>query len=293
MSSVFIGEGRLGNQVFQYVAMRAYMRLGRIYSPSLRALGQVFDGPDNLVPVLAEKTAERIVRRIVVPLLLRPLFKWLRFGSHWSEPVESMANGALGQSGRAVLREGFLRWVFVDGGYYQNLMDLLRPCDFRCLKLRSDVLEAAARTVSQVTAGRPLPRAVMHVRRGDYVGYKTYGLDDVLLPLSYYERAAARARDELGLDAEILVVTDDVAWCERELGGIAPFVAVSGSEAVDFALLSMFPTAILSNSTFSLAAACVGPLVTRIIGPEYWFGRSVQQWYPPKIRAIDERFVYV
>jgi len=293
MRTIFVGEGRLGNQVFQVAALKKLFQKSLFWSPSLRSLSRVFEPIDDLRVSLSGRKTEGVIRRIIFPAFIRPLFKWLRLGTYCREPVESMANGSLGQSGRALVRKGLLPLAFVDGGFYQNLADLLSPADFLCLKLRADVLAEAAGVVDGVMGGRPWPQAVMHVRRGDYIGFKTYGLDDVVLPVAYYERAVARARADLGAAAEILVVTDDAGWCARELASLQPFVVVSGSEAVDFALLSMFPVAILSNSTFSLAAACVGPAVKRVIGPEYWFGHKVKQWYPPRIRSSDERFVYV
>ena len=204
-----------------------------------------------------------------------------------------MNNGSTDPSGEMVIQQGLLPITFVDGGFYQNLSDLLSPEDFRFLILRDDVLVAARAVVGKAMRNKSWPSVVMHVRRGDYVGYSAYGLGDVLLPVAYYEKAVATAREYLGADAEILVVTDDPSWCEQALEALQPFTVVSGTEAVDFALLSMFPIAILSNSTFSLAAACVGPEVERVIGPEFWFGHAVKQWYPPRICARDARFVYV
>ena len=293
MIRIFVGDGRLGNQVFQLVAIRALLGEGKLWTPNLRALERVFNATSNVKTLLIPDAAEKFVRRIIGPICVKPLFKWLRLGTYCHEPMGLMSNGSRDPSGDMVTQQGLLPITFVDGGFYQNLSDLLSPADFRCLTLRDDVLAAARAVVDKAMAGKPWPRAVMHVRRGDYVGYRAYGLEDVLLPVAYFQRAATTAREYLGADAEILVVTDDPAWCEQALVALQPFTVVSGSEAVDFALLSMFPIAILSNSTFSLAAACVGPDVKRVIGPEFWFGHTVKQWYPPRIRAWDERFVYV
>ena len=293
MSILFIGEGRLGNQIFQITAIKALYLKRVVFSPSLRSLRNIFEPVSGLNVRFSDRKTEGVIRRIFLPALIRPIFKWLRMGGYCYEPLERVKNGSIGNSGRAVAAKGLLPLTLVDGGCYQNLSTLLSPSDFQCLKVRTDVLAAAGDVVTSVVGGRPWPKAVMHVRRGDYIGFKTYGLDDVTLPVSYYERAVARARQELGPEAEILVVTDDAAWCEQALAGLKPFTVVSGSEAVDFALLTMFPVAILSNSTFLLAAACVGPAVQRVIGPEYWFGHSVKQWYPPQIKSSDERFVYV
>lgn len=293
MIRIFIGDGRLGNQIFQFVAIRARLGEGKLWTPNMRALEKVFNAPANLKTLIVSDATEKLLRRVICPMCVKPLFKWLRFGTYCHEPMGRMSNGSRGKCGDMDIQQGVLPLTFVDGGFYQNLTDLLSPADFHVLTLRDDVLAAARAVVSKATAGKPWPRAVMHVRRGDYVGYSTYGLNDVLLPVAYFQRATATAREYLGAGAEILVVTDDPAWCTQALAALQPFTVVSGSEAVDFALLSMFPIAILSNSTFSLAAACVGPDVKRVIGPEFWFGHSVRQWYPPRIRTRDERFVYV
>lgn len=293
MLTIFVGDGRLGNQVFQFVAIRVCLGDGRLLTPNLRALAKVFKVPPSLKALQVSRIAEKCLRRIICPISVKPLFKWLRLGTYCYEPMGRMSNDSRAPSGYMATQKGLFPVAFVDGGFYQNLTDMLSPDDFRCLILRDDVLAAARAVVDKVMGDKPWPGIVMHVRRRDYVGYSAYGLDDVLLPVAYFQRAAKTARASLGTGAEILLVTDDPVWCAQELAELQPFNVVSGPEAVDFALLSMFPIAILSNSTFSLAAACVGPDVKRVIGPKFWFGHSVKQWYPPLIGARDERFVYV
>ena len=293
MFTFFIGEGRLGNQIFQFVAIRKRFGEGVLLTPNLRALEDVFKMPANIRIVKISKAAEKILRRVICPAAVRPLFKWLRLGTYCHESKGPRSNGSRDPSGNMAMRRGWLPVAFVDGGYYQNLADFLAPEDFRCLAVREDVLAAAGAVVDKAMGGRPWPRVVMHVRRGDYLGYSAYGLSKLILPMAYFEQAARAARESLGIDAEILVVSDDPAWCRESLTALAPISVVSGPEAVDFALLTMFPVAILSNSTFSLAAACIGPHIERVIGPEFWFGHSVKRWYPPRIMAHDSRFVYV
>ena len=138
-----------------------------------------------------------------------------------------------------------------------------------------------------------MPSIVMHVRRKDYVGFSSFGIPDVVLAATYYQRAAELARQKCGDGAEILIVSDDPSWCDRELKSLQPFSIGYCSQAIDFSLLSLFPIAVISNSTFSLAAACVGKGVESIIAPRYWFGHKVGEWYPPRIRAQDSRFTYV
>ena len=135
---IFVGQGRLGNQVFQFVAAKKLLGGGLVLSPSLSRLPSVFDVSQELRLIFFARTSEIIIRRILVPLLMRPLFKWLRIGTYCAEKVEVMENGARGKSGRATVRKGLFQLAFVDGGYYQNLSDLLLPVDFGCLTIRVD-----------------------------------------------------------------------------------------------------------------------------------------------------------
>jgi len=290
---LFIGEGRLGNQVFQYVAVRALLGEAHVWTTGLSALQRVFEPVDGVRCLLRPGLAERIVRRFAVPLLLRPLFKWLRLGDYCHEPMGRDGREHLGMSGAMSRSRGLLPLTFVDGGYYQNLSALLAPQDFQRLRPRPELVGQARAVVQRALQGRPWPGAVLHVRRGDYVGWSSYGLSSVLLPDAYFARAIGAAREHLGPDAQLLVVSDDTQWCQRELARFGPLTVVSVNEAIDFVLLTMFPVVILSNSTFSLAAACIGRGVELIIGPEYWFGHAVRRWLPFHIRSSDPRFRYV
>jgi len=133
----------------------------------------------------------------------------------------------------------------------------------------------------------------MHVRRSDYLQFKPYGLRDVALPVAYYLRAAAEARRGLSGVRSVLVVTDDAAWCRQELAALGDFSVVSHSEAIDFSILTLFALVVIANSTFSLAAACVGPEVQRVVAPAYWLGHRVACWLPTCIRSDDPRFTYI
>src|SRR6185369_11859197 len=165
---LFIGGGGLGNQVFQYLAIRARLGEGTLGTSSLQSLDKVFS---NTKTVHFPEAAEPILRLIIGPLLLKPLFKWLRLGTYCHEPMGLMSNGSRGPNGDIVVQQGLLSVTYVDGGFYQNLSELLSPADFRRLKVREDVLAAARAVVDDALKGRPWPKAVMHVRRGDYLFY--------------------------------------------------------------------------------------------------------------------------
>jgi hypothetical protein len=213
----------------------------------------------------------------------------LRLGCYVHEPSDDSGI----RTGRMAYRAGLTDVVYADGGYYQNLQSLLRPADFQRMRVRESLLQCARATVERELDGRPWPQIVMHVRRGDYLQFKPYGLSDVALPAAYYLRAAAEARRGLTGVQSVLVVSDDAAWCRQELTALDDFSIVNDSEAIDFSILTLFALVVIANSTFSLAAACVGPEVRRVIAPAYWWGHGVARWLPPCIRSDDPRFTYI
>ena len=287
---VFLGsQGRLGNQVFQWLALDLQFAGCDIWAPGWRSLTEIFDLPRPVHLGFRSPWLDRLLRRKRGRRLMQLLFGHLRLGGHVHEPRDASGN----RTGQMVYRSGLTRVVYADGGYYQNLQSLLHPVDFQRMRVRDSLLQRARTTVERALDGRPWPQIVMHVRRGDYLHFKPHGLSDVMLPAEYYLRAAAEARGGLGGAQPVLVVSDDAEWCRQALSALGDFGVVNNSEAIDFSILTLFPVIVIANSTFSLAAACVGPQTRRVIAPAYWWGHSVARWLPPCIRSDDARFTYV
>jgi hypothetical protein len=289
---LFTGEGRLGNQVFQYAALNSIAGPeSRVVAVGLEDLSRAFElsGP-RLSVVPGGRWTKRLFKFVFVPLLLRPLARLLRLISYAREP--DSAGPHAGSGGCLQLHPGLFRGVvFVDGGYYQNSEywpDLFPP---RGLRLR-EYWRAEARRVMGSPAGGAARPIFLHVRRADFVGFTTYGLGDLLLPAAYFRKAVEEVRSRLGA-RRLLIVTDDAAWVEREFADIPDREVVSGSPLVDFAVMTECAAGILSNSTFSLAAALFMRDPELILGPEYWFGFRVQQWLPPRIRFEHARIRYL
>ena len=96
--------------------------------------------------------------------------------------------------------------------------------------------------------------AVMHVRRGDYL---RHGSKYNVLRPTYYREALSR----LERVDTVIIVTDDKAWCKKEL---LPFLqhlqyktilSPFSNEYDDFLLLALGKSIIIANSTFSWWAA--------------------------------------
>jgi len=293
MIIVFYGEGRLGNQLFQYQALsRLAGRAGRIFAVGLEDLASTVELLSTRVSILTRRPGlKRVVKYLLVPLLLRPLSRGLRLFSYATE--KQSGNGSRrGADGEVFLRPGLISSiVFVEGGHYQNAS--LWGGQFPATSVRVlPALRAAAREILVTSGPAHLPRAFVHVRRGDYLSYSSYGLRDLSLPGSFYRAAIAALTDRLGA-LQLVFVTDDPGWVESEFADVPGKYLVSLNQSLDFAVMTECTAGVLSNSTYSLAAALLVDGPRLLIGPRYWFGFRIREWLPPKIRFDHPRLVYL
>ena len=289
----FYGEGRLGNQVFQYQALSTVAREGeRIYAVGLETLPEVFDllGP-KLVILTRSGLLKRLFKYVVNPLLLRPLAGSLRLVSYVYEKIEGPPPHT-GASGNMCCKRGFFPNVtFVDGGHYQsaNFWRGLFPAPL--FKIKPKLRSEAAAYLKSIGDGSRRPSFV-HVRRGDYTGFSTHGVSSLSLPEGFYREAIRTLENCVG-KTHLVFVTDDADWVAQTYGSVHPKSIASFEPALDFAIMAQCGSGILSNSTFSLAAALLMDDAELVIGPQFWFGFRIRRWIPPQIKFQHERVLYV
>ena len=292
MRILFIGEGRLGNQVFQYAALSSVASAdARILATGLEDLDELFElrGP----PLRALRGGiwfKRFAKYVAAPLL-RVLARDLRLFSYACEPQRGDAHRGWG--GELVIRRGLARGLlFVDGGFYQSSEFWGQLFPPRSMQLR-ERWRVRARAVLAASAGRPPERpCFIHVRRGDYLGFSSYGVSDLALPAPYFSRAMEELERRAAPDL-FVVVTDDPAWARTEFGHRTDMIVLSQDPRTDFAVMAECASGAVSNSTFSLAAALFMRDPQAVIAPRYWFGFRVAQWLPPRIRFEDPRIAYL
>jgi Glycosyl transferase family 11 len=289
----FYGEGRLGNQVFQYQALCAIARPREtIFAAGLESLPELFEiGGPRLRILTRNRFLKRLIKFLLIPFIVRPAVRSLRLANYVYEPLLEFA-GRAQPGGEMSFRSGLLgRLTFVDGGHYQNpsLWHVLFPA--AALALKAPVRDAARRLLSAIPSAAG-GLSFVHVRRGDYLNYKVYGVDDVCLPAGFYRAAIAELRRRVG-ETHLVFITDDPGWVAQHLGDIRGQTILSSDASMDFAVMTECSNGIISNSTFSLAAAFIMANPGVVIAPQYWYGFSAGTWYPPKIRCEHAKLVYV
>ena len=290
---IFYGEGRLGNQILQYQALNRIAKHGEmVCAIGFEELHNTFELNGAKVIVLTHSLfIKRVYKYLLIPLILKPLAKWLRIFNYIHEPIDGSPPHT-GSSGQLKLSEGlFSNLTFAHGGYYQNpaLWESIFPN--QSLTIKSALLAQVKQYLTEQVPVKATP-VFVHVRRGDYVGYSTYGLNDLVLPSSFYRKAVREVREKI-IDPWFVFVTDDAKWVTENFSDISDKSVASLNARFDFALMTQCHGGILSNSTYSLCAALLMNKPRVLLAPEYWFGFRVKKWLPPRIRIDHECVRYL
>lgn len=291
---IFYGEGRLGNQIFQYRALNRVAKNGEaVLAIGFENLEEVFDIRGSPICVLSrDYWIKRLFKYIVVPFLLRPLGRTLKLINYAHEP-ETRVGRRRGYSGDLILSTGIFRRVtFADGGCYQSGLDSSDIFPLPMLRLKPEVCDKAQdflRRIGEETSKRP---AFVHVRRGDYLSHANYGNDQIVLPGAFYRDAMKEIEERLG-PTHFVFVTDDPPWVEENFSDVPDKTVAAFEPTTDFAIMAECQAGVLSNSTFSLAAALLMREPEVVVGPLYWFGFRSGEWRPPKIRFDHPKFTYL
>lgn len=154
-------------------------------------------------------------------------------------------------------------WVSIQGffqteKYFKHIRDeLLKDFEFR-----DDILEPCKEMMSQFDT---IPVS-LHIRRTDYITNPNH----TALGLDYYQKALEQFGDE-----PVLVFSDDQEWCnQQELFSSDRFLIAEGNtNYVDLCLMTLCSGNIIANSSFSWWGAWLATN-NKVIAPSGWFSGS-------------------
>ena len=144
--------------------------------------------------------------------------------------------------------------------YFEHIKDEIKN-DFKF----SDEVESICNEMYESINGKEI--VSLHIRRTDYIVYNNHPLQ----PISYYEKAL-KLFDK---NVQILVFSDDPAWCQEQgLFADDSIMISEGNDAdVDMCLMSKCNYHIIANSSFSWWGAWLGDS-EKVVAPSNWFADS-------------------
>ena len=276
---IFREAGRLGNQLFQYAALRT------LASPKetlvllgFKDLQEVYYGINAKIVNSNSPKIERIFYYRLFEFLIRS-----KFSCSFRESFD-VDYPAITYSHR------YLRPItVVENSYFQNESQFTNAA-IDSLKQREEHLNHAE-TILDTYDKSKVPIFV-HVRRGDYLKWPSKE-GPAILSADYYRKCMKIVQSRL-LNPLFIFVSDDPFYAKDLFGDWENVYVSEGSPAEDFVLMTKCKGGILSASSFSWWAAYFSfgqNDSTIFLAPEYWIGHRSATWHPKFIKSSFLEYV--
>jgi hypothetical protein len=274
---IFFQSGRLGNQLFQYCAMRKLRPKDCIVAIGMADLSEIFDGIDlrnkSVFGGWIKRFVDSFGEKRVASLAKMRLF------SHVEEVQTEEGVGFK-------LSQGLIRGVlYFKAGYYQSEAVIV-PTVIDKLSLRAGHRPRAQEFLQSLPCDRS-DLFFVHVRRGDYTRWPSEEYPAVLPP-GWFKEQMKRVR-VLRPNAHFVVISDDHAYAEEVFSDEDNLFIHRGNFIDDFAVMTQCSGGgILSASSYSWWGAYFVKRENKdalFIAPLHWGGHRLGVWYPPAIKT--------
>ena len=262
-------EGRLGNQIFQYVFLQYLKsrRKGIFYffsNPHHAYLQKYFDlgGYENFT--LSSKPYSAITRFLPAIFKLKEVFI-----HNWVAPKPFLVTNFIHYKG-----------YFQSAYYYEQIKPNIQ------LKLKSRYVNEFNLQFGELFKNNKI--VVVHIRRTDYISYGERRKRDISLPMSYFKDRLA-AIENIS-DYKVIFVSDDMKYVKDFFPIQSNYLFSNNSEIIDFQILQNADISIISNSTFAWWACYLSPKKNIVYGPKNWFGFKIGREHPKGI--MTEKFIW-
>lgn len=269
----FFRNGRLGNQLFQYVGLK-------FFYPDQKL---VFFGCEDLIKVLSECSVVSFsfqkISKYIAPNLLEKffnLFVKIKLIGLIQEVRDK--NNYYMKKKRGLIPNCFL----LKNSFFQHkvVLDRLKN-DFR---IKSMHIKKAMRWLEFNNLDFNMNNLVfVHIRRGDYLFWPN-PKSPAVLSSDYYSKGMLRLRSQIK-SPKFIILTDDFFYVNDIFGNKKDIFISKNNLFVDLALMSLCSCGILSPSSFSWWGAWLSfnrkaNKLRVYIAPEYWGGHRSKNWEP-------------
>jgi len=282
---IFFENGQLGNQLFQYCALRKFKE-GSLFVIGMQSLKSMFIGIDISGVTRTSSLVEKIIVRVGKDRI-KKLSKTMRL-------IGSIEECRATVGSEFKVTDGFLKNIYYcDSSFFQS-ENMIKSSVADKLYLKPELLSQASKIFMHFPKERTATFFI-HVRRGDYEVWPNRS-SPAILPFNWYIEQMNLIRSKYKYPY-FVVVSDDVHYAD-EMFGDCPDVFVShNNPSVDFALMSICDGGgILSASTFSWWGAYFARRLNYdalFIAPLYWVGHKSGDWHPKGIKTSWLHYVAV
>lgn len=265
--------GRLGNQLFQYAALKEIFPKHRL----------ILIGNADLKKTLTSLDAKIMVTDSLPRWIVHGTRKVLFFLA-FVRLLGSIREVRVSSAYDVEIKRGLVPGLyFLMPSFFQHnaIVNRLKPK----FVVRSSLRDRALNWLkSRSLLVEKTNLVFVHVRRGDYLSWPSQDYPAVLNK-DWYIGAMEQIRSQVE-DPIFLFFTDDVNYAEDCFGNQPNIFISKNDQFVDLALMSFCSHGILSASSFAWWGAWFsqknrkGREVGVYLAPKYWVGHRSREWYP-------------
>ena len=270
---VFFEDGRLGNQLFQYAALKELYPNQRLLFFGFGALKQAIESVDAII-IENEKPPHFLTGDLYIYRLFSKLAKIRIIGTI----QESRENSTylIKKASGLIFNLHLLKPSYFQ---HQDVLEKINPS----LRLNEDIFRKASDWLEEkVVKSSDQNLVFVHIRRGDYLTWPSREYPAVL-EKQWYIRAMDRMRAKVK-NPIFLLLTDDPYYAKDCFGVQSDILISENDQLVDLALMSLCQHGILSASSFAWWGAWFSEKRSSDEGiymaPKYWGGHRKKNWEP-------------
>lgn len=260
---LFISDGRLGNQLFQYTFLNTSAKGNeKIITVNMEQFVDKFEIKNqNFIHKKLGKFSMFFVRKILKPYVLKGLLGINLIGYIKQNRSEISALPSFERS------YGLLPITLVETDFFQSedFFDK-NKVDF---SIKEQYIQEAQEFLAQVP--QDSTKIFIHVRRGDYVFESYLEIQGIDLPKSYFIKAMREIAKEVQ-NPFFVFLSDDSSYVECCFENVKNKIISKNSMVTDLAIMSLCEYGIVSNSSFSWWGAYMMKDKKKVIFPKYWYG---------------------
>lgn len=265
---LFLADGQLGNQIFQYVFLKTIQKNNEIIVVSgFEELKEVFEIDDIVNLNKKSKGMRAFIFRIC-----KPIFYFLsnkKVISNISVNHEKVLDTYRREFTTYSEIKGLFPFItFVQLGFFQS-EKFFDKAVIQKLQIKNKYLVKADEFLRDIPLNKH--KVFVHIRRGDYKDYTVYG-KSTLLPMRYFKEQLEwflKNRE----DPFFIFLSDEPEFIEKEFDFIDNKVISSEKHyGIDFGIMTKANSAILSPSSFSWWGSYLMEQRDIVFAPKYWLG---------------------
>jgi hypothetical protein len=259
-------NGRLGNQIFQYVFFQYLKTNNKKYqmffiNPHHAYLSKYFD-LDTFQNVTLKSKLYSVITRSVIRLIA---FKEIYIQNIQVPRIVEVENWTI--------YKGFFQTDF----YFKHIQGHLK------LQLKQQYVDEFNAKFGDIF--KKEKTVVVHIRRTDYMNY---GKRDISLPMAYFKKRLDAIEDISSY--KVFFVSDDMEHVKDYFQVKSNYIFSSNNEITDFQIIKNADVAIISNSSFAWWAAYLCEKPNTVYAPKNWLGFRIGKEHPKKV--MTDRFTW-